>query len=130
MAAKPRDLNSQISTLKSQCSHPWYNKAKGVVPMKDTGISERVLQEIRKLAEQYHVKRVVLFGSRARGDFHRTSDIDLAVSGGDIVSFALDVEDKTWTLLKYDVVNMDQPVQKELKESIEKEGVLLYEEGR
>ena len=98
--------------------------------MKDTGISERVLQEIRKLAEQYHVKRVVLFGSRARGDFHRTSDIDLAVSGGDIVSFALDVEDKTWTLLKYDVVNMDQPVQKELKESIEKEGVLLYEEGR
>ena len=98
--------------------------------MKDTGISERVLQEIRKLAEQYHVKRVVLFGSRARGDFHRTSDIDLAVSGGDVISFALDVEDKTWTLLKYDVVNMDQPVQKELKESIEKEGVLLYEEGR
>ena len=96
--------------------------------MKDTGISERVLQEIRELAEQYHVKRVVLFGSRARGDFHRTSDIDLAVSGGDIVSFALDVEDKTWTLLKYDVVNMDQPVQKDLKESIEKEGVLLYEE--
>ena len=98
--------------------------------MKDTGISDRVLQEIRELAEQYHVKRVVLFGSRARGDFHRTSDIDLAVSGGDIISFALDVEDKTWTLLKYDVVNMDQPVQKELKESIEKEGVLLYEEGR
>jgi predicted nucleotidyltransferase len=98
--------------------------------MKDTGISERVLQEIRELAEQYHVKRVILFGSRARGDFHRTSDIDLAVSGGDIVSFSLDVEDKTWTLLKYDVVNMDQPVQKELKESIEKEGVLLYEEGR
>ena len=98
--------------------------------MKDTGISDRVLTEIRSLAREHHVKQVILFGSRARGDFHRTSDIDLAVSGGDIVSFALDVEDRTWTLLKYDVVNMDQPVQEELKESIEKEGVLLYEEGR
>ena len=98
--------------------------------MKDTGISDRVLTEIRSLAREHHVKRVILFGSRARGDFHRTSDIDLAVSGGDIVSFALDVEDRTWTLLKYDVVNMDQPVQEELKKSIEKEGVLLYEEGR
>lgn len=98
--------------------------------MKDTGISDRVLTEIRSLAREHHVKRVILFGSRARGNFHRTSDIDLAVSGGDIVSFALDVEDRTWTLLKYDVVNMDQPVQEELKESIEKEGVLLYEEGR
>ena len=98
--------------------------------MKDTGISDRVLTEIRSLAREHHVKRVILFGSRAQGDFHRTSDIDLAVPGGDIVSFALDVEDRTWTLLKYDVVNMDQPVQEELKESIEKEGVLLYEEGR
>ncbi|MFR5152466.1 MAG: nucleotidyltransferase domain-containing protein [Ruminococcus sp.] len=26
---------------------------------------------------------IILFGARARGDFKRTSDIDLAVSGGD-----------------------------------------------
>lgn len=35
------------------------------------------------------------FGSRARGDFKRTSDIDLAVSGGDFCRFALDVDEET-----------------------------------
>lgn len=42
--------------------------------------------------------------------------------------FALDVDDNTSTLLKYDIVNMDGSVQEELLESIEREGVILYEE--
>ncbi len=96
--------------------------------MKETGISARVIGEIRDIAKQYGVKKVILFGSRARGDYHRTSDIDLAVSGGEIPLFSLDVDDKTWTLLKFDVVNLDRPVQQALRESIEKEGVILYEE--
>ena len=33
----------------------------------------------------------------------------------------------TSTLLKYDIVNLDASVQKELLESIDKEGILLYE---
>ena len=33
------------------------------------------------LAQKYDVDRVILFRSRARGDFRRTSDIDLAVEG-------------------------------------------------
>ena len=95
--------------------------------MKETGISSRVINEIRDLAKKYGVQKVILFGSRARGDYRRVSDIDLAVSGGDISLFALDVDDTTWTLLKFDVVNLDRPVQKELRESIEREGVILYE---
>ena len=38
---------------------------------------------------------IILFGTRARGDFKRTSDIDLAVSGGDFCRFALDVDEET-----------------------------------
>ncbi len=95
--------------------------------MKETGISARVIQEIQGIAKQYGVEKVILFGSRARGDYRKTSDIDLAASGGDIPLFALDVDDKTWTLLKFDVVNLDRPIKKELKESIEREGVILYE---
>ncbi len=49
--------------------------------MEQTGIREQVLEEIRDLAEKYHLKKVILFGSRARGDYRRTSDIDLAVTG-------------------------------------------------
>ena len=47
--------------------------------MDDTGISARVIEEIRQLAEKYSIEQVLLFGSRARGDYRRTSDIDLAV---------------------------------------------------
>ena len=92
-----------------------------------TGIKEAVLDEIRELARRYSVRRVVLFGSRARGDYRRTSDIDLAVTGGDIDRFALDVDEETSTLLEYDIVNLDRAMQDELREAIQKEGRVLYE---
>ncbi len=92
-----------------------------------TGIKQVVLDELISIAERYHIEKLILFGSRARGDFRRTSDIDLAVSGGDFARFALDVEEETSTLLKYDFVDLDRKVQKELLKSIEKEGVVIYE---
>lgn len=95
--------------------------------MEDSGIKPSVIQEICELAKKYGIDRVVLFGSRARGDYKRLSDIDLAVSGGNFAGFALDVDEETSTLLKYDIVNLDGSVQKELRESIEREGRILYE---
>lgn len=95
--------------------------------MFNSGISENVLQEIENLAMQYGLDRVILFGSRARGDYRRTSDIDLAVWGGDIARFAVDVEEETSTLLKFDIVDMNSAVQPELVQSVEQEGKVLYE---
>lgn len=92
-----------------------------------TGIKEVVVEEIEGLAQKYGVKKVILFGSRARGDFGRASDIDLAVQGGDICRFALDVEEETSTPLRYDVVDLDGNVQEDLMENIKAEGVVLYE---
>ena len=69
----------------------------------------------------------MLFGSRARGDFKRTSDIDLAVAGGDFLRFALDVEEETSTLLEFDIVDLNRCMQQELRDSIEKEGRVIYE---
>ena len=93
----------------------------------DTGIKKEVMSALITLAEKYNVDKLILFGSRARGDYHKTSDIDLAVTGGNVVRFMLDVEDTTPTLLKYDIVDLDSSVQHELRESIEKEGVVIYE---
>ena len=45
--------------------------------LEKTGIKPIVIDEIRNLADKYQVKKVILFGSRARGDFYRASDIDL-----------------------------------------------------
>ena len=90
--------------------------------MNDTGIRPEVIEEIRNLAQKYDIEKVILFGLRARGDFRRTSDIDIAVTGGDFARFALDVDEETSTLLEYDI-----DMQDELRESIEKEGRILYE---
>jgi predicted nucleotidyltransferase len=96
--------------------------------MENTGIKSAVIEEIRTLANKYHVKKVILFGSRARGDFKRTSDIDIAAEGGEFARFALDVDEETSTLLKFDIVDMERNIQKELRDSIEKEGIVIYEE--
>lgn len=93
----------------------------------NTGIKPMVIQEICELAQSYNVEKVILFGSRARGDYKRVSDIDLAVSGGNFVRFAVDVDEETSTLLKFDLVNLDGSVQEELRAAIEKEGKILYE---
>ena len=95
--------------------------------MKENGIQAHVIEEIIALAKKYNLNQVILFGSRARGDYKSRSDIDLAVSGGDCRRFSLDVQEMTSTLLFFDIVNLDGTVQKELLESIEKEGVCLYE---
>lgn len=93
----------------------------------NTGIKTCVVKEICALAEKYGVEKVILFGSRARGDFYRTSDIDIALCGGDFPRFSLDVDEQTSTLLQYDIVNLDGAVSEELRDSIQKEGRILYE---
>ena len=98
-----------------------------MIDIKNTGIRKQVIKEIFDFAQKYNVAKVILFGSRARGDFKRTSDIDLAVSGGNFDRFALDVAEETSTLLMFDIVDLDREMQPELRESIEKEGVPLYE---
>ena len=88
---------------------------------KDTGIKAKVTEEIAELAKRCGVEKVVLFGSRARGDFGRASDIDM---------FRLLVEEETSTLLQYDVLDLNQNSNTELAEIIKNEGVTLYEEVR
>lgn len=96
--------------------------------IKETGLKETVIKEICDVAHICGVKQVILFGSRARGDYKRASDIDLAVSGGDVLRFALDVDEETSTPLKYDVINLDGNIQEELRRAIQEEGRILYEE--
>lgn len=96
--------------------------------MGETGIKPIVIEEIGDIARKYNVQKVILFGSRARGDFKTKSDIDLAVQGGDFIRFMLDVNEETSTLLKFDIVNLDEEIQNELRESIKKEGKIIYEE--
>lgn len=98
------------------------------VSMGEIGIKQKIIEEIREHAKKYNLTKVIVFGSRARGDYKEKSDIDLAVTGGDIIAFSLAVDEDTSTLLKFDIVNLDASVQEELRQSIEREGIVLYEE--
>ncbi len=86
-----------------------------------------MIDEIIAFAQKNNVEKVILFGSRARGDFKERSDIDLAFQGGNSSSFILDVDEDTTTLLEFDIIDLDKPIQQELLESIRQEGVLIYE---
>lgn len=89
-------------------------------------IPTRVESELKELAIQHGVEQVILYGSRARGDYSRTSDIDLAIRGGNTKRFILDANEETYTLLQFDIVDLDSPIRPDLRASIEKEGRLLY----
>lgn len=91
-------------------------------------LDQRVKEDIIRIAKKNKIKKIILFGSRARGTNSERSDIDLAVSGGNILDFYYDVKEEAWTLLMFDVVNLDRGISQELQAEIDRDGVVLYEE--
>ena len=93
---------------------------------------EAIYAQLAALARRYGARKLVLFGSRARGDHRRSSDIDLAVYGmpeKSQGSFWMDCEELP-TLLKLDIVFMREGMDPAFLANIEKDGVTLYaEEG-
>ncbi len=58
-------------------------------------LSDNIVSEIAVVADRYNIKKIVLFGSRAKGTNSKTSDIDLAVYGGNAAMFSLDIDEGT-----------------------------------
>lgn len=93
-------------------------------------LSDKLITQIRDLARKHPISRVVLFGSRARGDNHVASDIDLAVfplsdfSSRGLVSSEVD---ELATLLKIDLIFVEEQTDAVLLDRIKREGVVLYE---
>jgi predicted nucleotidyltransferase len=88
------------------------------------------LQQIARFAESLlDVRRIWLFGSRARGGASKVSDVDLGFELGsekNWARFTFDAEDEIRSLLDFDLVNMNS-CQPELRSVIEREGIVLYE---
>ena len=90
-------------------------------------LPDRILRELSFCAKKYSVTKIILFGSRARGTNTERSDIDIAVYGGDFEHFYWDVKENVPSLLMFDVVQADEKISDELKQEIEKDGVIIYE---
>lgn len=92
-------------------------------------IPERLVREIREIAQKNGIEKVILFGSRARCTNMERSDIDIAVSGGNHLNFCSDVEEYTHTLLMFDIVDLDGSISPDLQAEIERDGITLYEKA-
>ena len=83
----------------------------------------------RELARRYGARRLVLYGSRARGDHRYNSDVDLAVYGmpeENEGAFGMDC-DELPTLLKLDIVQIREGMNPAFLANIEKDGVTLMD---
>ena len=97
--------------------------------MSNYTISE-IKKIIRPIAEKHGVKKISLFGSRARGDNRTDSDYDFLVTNGKIDSLwkhaelFYDLQDAFNS--EIDLVS-DDSSDKEFISEVQAEGVLLYE---
>ena len=90
---------------------------------------EQLYSQLAGLARRYGAKRLVLFGSRARGDNRNNSDIDLAVYGmpeDSRAAFWMECEELP-TLLKFDIVHIAVDMNPAFLANIEKDGVELMD---
>jgi uncharacterized protein len=99
-----------------------------------TGVSIRFIQELQDYCRiDSTIERIVLFGSRARGDFHKTSDIDLAIFTNGLSHTQQNlISQKIYempTPLKIDVLFVNRISKEKLISNIMNEGVVIYEKG-
>lgn len=87
-------------------------------------------QFFQALTELPFIEKILLFGSRARGDAEERSDIDLAIVCPDATKrdwFTVqDIIDSADTLLKIDCIRLDTLPDSELRKEIEKNHRALF----
>ncbi len=94
--------------------------------MNDFGLRKEVLDFIVDAARSNGLDQVILFGSRATGEYSEKSDIDLAVSGPNLYGFEESLEEHCPTLLAFDFVDLSRQISDALRNRIATEGVCLY----
>ena len=92
------------------------------------GLTSEHWKQIYHILEMYrdHIRKVMLFGSRARGDYHKTSDVDLAiVSDFDLRAALLAGFEASRLPYTFDVVLYGGQYNQSLRNAIDREGKLL-----
>ena len=69
--------------------------------------TEEVIEEVADLCRQFQAKKVILYGSRAKGTARERSDIDIAVSGVDNFELLVEKVEELPTLYSVNMVNME-----------------------
>ncbi|WP_270580428.1 nucleotidyltransferase family protein [Butyricicoccus sp. OF27-2pH9A] len=91
---------------------------------------DKTIEQVKQLAHRCRVPKLVLFGSRARGDHHARSDYDFALWGctpQQRVQFSDAVENDLDSLYSVDLVFVSEHTDAALLQNIEKDGICLLD---
>jgi len=96
------------------------------------GLEQNQIEDIQKIvSSNSRIEQVIIFGSRAKGNYRPGSDIDLAVVGGelkfdDLLVIGIELESLNYPV-KFDLVLYHQIKDDEVLDHIRRVGILFYE---
>lgn len=100
--------------------------------MQRFGLDEKIIESIIEILKKYkEVESAKIFGSRARGDYRKASDIDIALFGDDL-TFSINTKifyeiDDLYLPYKIDLINFNSiSPDNTIIDNILKEGVEFY----
>lgn len=101
--------------------------------MNKFGLSERTINELLEyFKSKPEIEKVMVYGSRAKGNFRNGSDIDFAVWTKDKSAYELRIEaelDDLETPYMFDVTDYKNLTHEGMKNSIDRDGMLFYKKG-
>ena len=84
--------------------------------------AEDVIEEVTRLCREFRAKKILLYGSRAKGTARERSDIDIAVTGVEVFDTLAEAVDELPTLYSVDLLNLDTCKNQLLLEDIKQYG--------
>jgi predicted nucleotidyltransferase len=98
------------------------------------GLRDSIINNIQSILSKYdEIKKALIFGSRARGDYRKTSDIDIAIFADNITSTKLNLLRNDFEELDIiytiDVVDFYKISKEELKNNIRKQGIVIFDKS-
>lgn len=99
------------------------------------GLDDKVIEDIQKIfQDNWKINSVVVFGSRAKGNYRENSDIDLSIKGRDITfDDILSLKSKLGDLNlphEIDLINYSTIKDEDVIEHIDRVGIVFYERWR
>lgn len=99
------------------------------------GLKDSIIIKIKKVLTKYdEIEKALVFGSRARGDYKKTSDIDIAIFSDNITSTRLNLLrndfDELDIIYTVDVVDFQKLSKEELKNNIINDGIVIFQGNR
>lgn len=95
------------------------------------GLNKKIFYTIINILKNYsqYIEKAILFGSRAKGDYKQTSDIDIAIKFRKNNSKLYKIKDELLQqniIYTFDIIDYDKINNKKLKDAIHKEGKVIF----